>query len=1540
MKRALTITGITLAGILLVCGLLVAILMSNAVETAIVQRITKDLARTLGTQAHIGRVEYHLPARVRVLDIYIEDQQHDTLAYVAEVYAHFRPLSLREDAVRFSHLHIKDALLNAYMLPDSTWNYQFLVDGLANEEDDQRKQSLVSIEDIDVENLRARVQDWRGKVETAHVDLHELSDVVLDVEVRKMRGELTKLNVDDRFVLEDMQAHVIFNDTMLAMPKLAIQLPRSYCNLNGIEVHYPMGDTLYLSQSAHDIDFRVQLHEACLVASDLALLVPQLSGVKSKICLQGQLSGRLDSLHADALTVQYDGQDVFAADLFISGLPDISNPYVRANFQDIYTTAPIMQDLLSQLTKKPVKLPEQLHRLGGMHYRGLAEGYLHDVQLQGAFITALGNITTNGRFVSDSAFNTLDYDARVTARNYRFGRLLGVPQWNSATVDVRTNGQLADGQLHGDVKGKVSDFVYKDYTYDELTLDGNYSPQRFDGKFAIDDEHLKLSFNGMVNFKEKCPEVNFELICRHLDSAPFGIASLGDGLRTRFRLSADMNGVNPDRMSGNVVLSSLFLATPKDSVLMNEMALLVSAGEDHSKAMTLKSDYIKAQVDGVFRYADIAPSMQAMLHHYLPTAVPEPKRTPNDVQISLKADGYRLRDLQKLFTAPVVLSDHPTLRASVDIPVEGEPHVDMRFHAPGVRAVNMPLHDLMIIACTVDSLVHNKNTKGSGLQLSVAAEAHQMQTAISCLAFRDSVLTHVTLRQQAELDEKLPNGWRDLTPRQLQRALSKLDWKDQQRALLNAQRAGAYGGDLHMITHFSQYNQKPLVDMHILPSRLTLRDSLYTIGESRIAYCAADTSLQVNRFAFEGGGQHMFAHGTGSRRPSDVLEVDIKGIDASYVVPFVLPVQTIMFNGILTGKAKIASLFRKPSVEAQIHVDSMGLNNCYFGDAEVDLHLRDKLRFHADVMRPTRKVVDLNGEAALFDGSGAWRLDMQADSVPIEFVNHWTSTVLTDLRGYGSGHVCVGGQKEEVYVLLRAAAQDASFTLPWTGCRYTVHGDTLVMDTTVIRFPNVHVTDAEGHRVLVNGNLYHKQFQNFRLDIHADARDALVFDFPDKEGEMLQGHVYATGHADVTGDEMNIFVNADAVTSGKSRFRLNLDNTSSAYESNFIHFVAHTDSAELKAEEEAEPVETDLDNIDLVVKKKKKKEEEEYKREGRCQLALNIEVNPKLLFQLVLGERTGDMIQGRGSGALRATYDTETGDIRLLGTCDIEQGTLSYTVANVIRREFNVASGSNIVFSGDATNPQLNVTAQYKVTANLKDLFGDEIDQVGTTRSNIPVLTCLHMTGFLNNPILNFSLELPLSDQTIQQQVRQVINTDEMLMRQVIYLLVFNRFFTPDYMSQAQYATLNSTYSLLSSTVTGQINSWLGKLSDVFTLGVAIRADGEGADASQEYEAQIQLHPVDRLVINGNVGYRYNDVSNQPFFGDLDVELLLTEDGQWRLKGYTHTVDKYSLRQASTIQGVGFMWKKDFDVPSKEERAAKKAEKAEKKEKENKKEKK
>ena len=113
--------------------------------------------------------------------------------------------------------------------------------------------------------------------------------------------------------------------------------------------------------------------------------------------------------------------------------------------------------------------------------------------------------------------------------------------------------------------------------------------------------------------------------------------------------------------------------------------------------------------------------------------------------------------------------------------------------------------------------------------------------------------------------------------------------------------------------------------------------------------------------------------------------------------------------------------------------------------------------------------------------------------------------------------------------------------------------------------------------------------------------------------------------------------------------------------------------------------------------------------------------------------------------------------------------------------------------------------------------------------------------------------------------------------------------------------------------MTGQINSWLSRVTDMVTIGFNFRTDGEGASSSQEYETQFQIRPINRLSINGNVGYRYNDLSNRPFFGDVDIEYELTEDGKLRVKGFTHTVDKYSLKQANTVQGVGLIYRHDFN---------------------------
>ena len=83
-----------------------------------------------------------------------------------------------------------------------------------------------------------------------------------------------------------------------------------------------------------------------------------------------------------------------------------------------------------------------------------------------------------------------------------------------------------------------------------------------------------------------------------------------------------------------------------------------------------------------------------------------------------------------------------------------------------------------------------------------------------------------------------------------------------------------------------------------------------------------------------------------------------------------------------------------------------------------------------------------------------------------------------------------------------------------------------------------------------------------------------------------------------------------------------------------------------------------------------------------------------------------------------------------------------------------------------------------------------------------------------------------------------------------------------------------------------------------------------------------------RLIINGNLGYRDRSVSQSTFIGDFDLEYLLNRSGTLRLKAYNHFNDaSYYLKSALTTQGLGIIYRKDFDNPFKWLRPKKKEKK-------------
>ena len=314
-------------------------------------------------------------------------------------------------------------------------------------------------------------------------------------------------------------------------------------------------------------------------------------------------------------------------------------------------------------------------------------------------------------------------------------------------------------------------------------------------------------------------------------------------------------------------------------------------------------------------------------------------------------------------------------------------------------------------------------------------------------------------------------------------------------------------------------------------------------------------------------------------------------------------------------------------------------------------------------------------------------------------------------------------------------------------------------------------------------------------------------------------------------------------------------------------------------------------------------------------LDMALDITPATKIILVMDAKSGDKIVANGIGAMQLHYDTDVDNLSIYGKYMLDHGNYNFSLQDVILKNFKIRQGSTISFNGDPGEGILDITAAYRVTTDLADLDLSFRNDVDLNRTNVPVDALLKVSGEVSSPEVNFDIDLPTVTSEVQRKVKSIISTDDMLNRQVIYLLALNRVYTPEYTGAEQGGEFAS---VASSTLSSQIQNILGSLTDKFSVAPSFKS--EKSDLS-DIEVDVALSSSlfdNRLLLNGNFGYRDKSTSNTTFVGDFDLEYLLSRDGRFRLKAYNHFNDaSYYLKSALTTQGIGLVFRKDFDDPFK-----------------------
>jgi len=711
---------------------------------------------------------------------------------------------------------------------------------------------------------------------------------------------------------------------------------------------------------------------------------------------------------------------------------------------------------------------------------------------------------------------------------------------------------------------------------------------------------------------------------------------------------------------------------------------------------------------------------------------------------------------------------------------------------------------------------------------------------------------------------------------------TQLGWQNDEK-ITNA-------GEIQAITKFRKDDGKSAAQVSILPSQVIISDTTWNVYPCLIDM-NADSTIRVNNFRFESHKQFIHINGIASKNQKDSMTVVMNDLSVGFVMNL-LQLKGIIIGGNATGRATLHSVLKQPIYEANIFVKDAKINNKLIGDATLKSSWD---RLNKQVLANGRFVNDKNEVIA--DASGVFvpkkdSLDFMFDThnLNIEFLTPYFESVIQNVKGLGTGKVRMFGPSKNIGFegnIFLDKGQASMKTLKTT----YYFNDTIRLTRKSLELRDIKLYDEERNHGTLNGMLtYNGMFKNMQYNLNIRAKNILAMNTHSEDNSNFFGKAYVDGTVRINGDqqEANIWVNA--VTRPRTKCFIQMGSAATASDNAFIHF-KNNELNTNKKPVTPKPVENKVN----------------------VKVNLQIEATPMAEMELIIDPKAGDMITAKGNGNLRVQFDSYS-DLKLYGTYTIDNGYYLFTLQNVIRKEFKINRGSSISWTGNPFNAQVDINALYSLTASLKDL--DEALSQSTNRSSVPVNCVLKLTDKLAKPTINFDIVLPSSDERVKQQVRSIINTDEMMNRQILYLLLFGKFYTPEYVKSTTTAGnvgTNQAISFFTTTLSAQLNDWFSQMvnSNNFSFGFDWRKTDE---VNNEYQAEILYQPNNRWIVNGNIGYRNDNLATNTnkFIGDVDIEYLLTKSGKLRLKGYNHSIDRYQLRTAKTTQGFGFIYREEF----------------------------
>lgn len=654
-------------------------------------------------------------------------------------------------------------------------------------------------------------------------------------------------------------------------------------------------------------------------------------------------------------------------------------------------------------------------------------------------------------------------------------------------------------------------------------------------------------------------------------------------------------------------------------------------------------------------------------------------------------------------------------------------------------------------------------------------------------------------------------------------------------------------------------------------------------------------------------------------QPGQPLGVDFSRFKIGTLASFIQK-DSLLADGELNGTITFRNIMQEPVFAGDLTINQVSMGKDTLGDLHVKVDNETPDQYDADItLTGHGNDVGVKGYYKVADVS-AFDFDVAVRTLQLNTLEGASMGSLKKASGTLNGQFALKGTMDKPSINGELNFNKAVIVPSMLSSELKIDQEKIRITNEGIVFDKFIIRDSANNTAELDGTAYTTNFSNYRFDLVFNARNFHALNSTKKDNEQYYGDLFFNSRLNIKGTELHPVIDGSLSVNDKTKLTVVLpqDDPGVQEREGIVRFV----------DKDAVPNDSlwhsALDSLNTAAIRD-------------FDINVNIAINKEAELNLIVDEGNGDFLRVKGEAALNGGIDP-SGKVTLTGTYELESGSYELSL-QFLKRKFDIQKGSRIIWQGEPTKADVDITAMYIANTAPIDLVESQLPDMtaavrNTYRQRLPFEVHLRMTGELMKPNIAFDVKLPedkpyIVDKAIIEnsniKLEQLRQQPAEMNKQVFALLLLNRFIRED-----PFVTGNSSLTAegfarqsVSKLLTEQLNNLAAGLATGVDINFDLQSEEDYSTGSLQNRTDLNVALSKRLLndrLTVTVGSNFelegaqntNRQSNN-IAGDVSLSYQLSKDGRYMLRAYRKNEYEGILEGYIVETGLGFVISIDYN---------------------------